>query len=740
MSISASFRRSRRLSRTTLGLLLVCAPYANAALPGAPVDLGLPKAPQLLEVPGSPQPATVTRSAAPTKSTKKPVPVDTPGTAPLPGPIEIPKPKPLPGAPKPIVDDPGPPPEPAPDQSEPPGGFDEPFPIVYSWSERTQRTATLNDHTISANAISAFDPLPEVVHIVGGFKEANLVYRDADGYETTIYDCIGDDSVICAALDGRVSPDATKVAFWVAFARNFNPTTWTLNGNLPIPRLGSTIKTQIHIYDIATGRINAWDTPGGQWDMHPEWISNDKLIFVSNRAKVRPVYLPGKVAPTSWALQRYTANADGSNAVNIGPHDDAVLHPYVLSDGNILSANFRADEKLSQGITTIPNQWWMTMTDQFGGHEFTVFGAHAGIYRSQNKTVEGILSLHFYGERTGGDLLTGNYYRLNHVGGQGQVLSIERLPHGVEGATGPGNLIPRITVINPYGQEEDNPTLRDPQTGRFYGKASWPVGIPGNQVMLTLADGFCYSGLKLENANDKYLRGGPGCNLGIYRTTRIPSKRPGDDMVKIVDDPDRHEFSPDIALPYQRIYGKPMPDQQVREIQRDEYGEAYCTLEVIDATFAELYPNDDRNSKRIPCRELGGSCIKAGYSIPKDLAALAIYEAAPNRVPQSKARPEDVTLDGHKLTLLGYARPEQDGSLAVRVPCETPIKMRGVAEDGTVFVRDQITHSLRSGEARRCIGCHGGHTENGYKSFGGMRNWKSTIAAGRPPQHLSPKL
>ncbi|MCB1787665.1 MAG: hypothetical protein KDJ33_15555, partial [Gammaproteobacteria bacterium] len=87
-----------------------------------------------------------------------------------------------------------------------------------------------------------------------------------------------------------------------------------------------------------------------------------------------------------------------------------------------------------------------------------------------------------------------------------------------------------------------------------------------------------------------------------------------------------------------------------------------------------------------------------------------------------------------------YARPEQDGSLAVRVPCETPIKMRGVAEDGTVFVRDQITHSLRSGEARRCIGCHGGHTENGYKSFGGMRNWKSTIAAGRPPQHLSPKL
>lgn len=608
------------------------------------------------------------------------------------------------------------------------------IPIVYSWSERTTHGTTVNGSKISDKAISAFDPLPEVARIYNNFKEANLVYRDAAGNETTLFDCIGDKALHCAALDGRVSPDGRKIAYWVVYAKKLRKELWTLHGTLPIHTLQHPLKAEIRIHDLNTGETNTWKTPRGRFDLHPEWLSNDRLIFVSNRARVHPVYLPGKDPVANWALQRHTANIDGSGVVNIGPHDDLVLHPYVLSDGNIISANIRVDEELGRGKTTIHNQWWMTMTDQFGGNETTIFGAHGQSYRATHGHSESLLALHFYGERSNGDLLATNYYRRRHVGGQGQILVIERLPHGVEGAG--SSFSPRVTPLNPYGQEEDNPTRRDPRTGRFYGKASYPVGLPGGQIMLVYASGYCYE-LELDKANDAYLKGGPGCDTGIYRTTRIPSRHPSD-FIKIVDNPDRHEFSPDIALPYQQVYGKPMPEQQSRRIQRDAAGAPQCTLQVVDAKFAKLFRPD---SKR-PCHELGGACIQRGYRVKKDLAALAIYQTQINRVSQHSLERgrKPIPGEGHVTTLLGYAFPEKDGSLAVTVPCETPIKMRGVTRDGKIFIRDQIKHSLRQGETRRCIGCHGGHTEKGYQAKGGMDAWQYTIAAGKPPQHLTREL
>lgn len=617
-----------------------------------------------------------------------------------------------------------------------PGKLRKPFPIVYSWSKRTLQGGKVKGITVSDKAISTYDPLPEVGRLTGNFKEANLVYRDAAGKETTIYDCIGNDKLHCAALDGRVSPDGKKIAFWVSFAKGIKQKLWTLHGQLPIPTIKGTLRTQIHIHDLTTGNTRAWNSPMRQLDMHPEWISNDKLVFVSNRSRVYPVYLPKKSAPYHWAIQRHTANIDGTNVVNIGPHDDVVLHPYVLSNGNILSANWRVDERLGQdqgnGRVTLQNEWWMTETDQFGAGEVTVFGAHGLSYKATTGKHESLLALHFYGERSNGDLLTANYYRRRHVGGFGQVLVIQRLPHGVEG-TG-NSLFPAVYPINPYGQEEDNPTHRDSRTGQFYGKANYPVGLPGNQVMLVYGTGYCFE-LPIKKANDEFLKDGPGCDAGIYMTTKIPSSHPSD-FVKIVDDPARHEFSPDIALPYKAIYGKEMPEQQVREVQTDANGAQFCSLEVINVHRAKLH----RPKSKKPCTKIG-ACIQAGYTVEKDLHRFAIYETQVNKVSQRKMQNQKIALpkEGHETKLLGYATPERDGSLAVKVPCETPIKMRGVAQDGTVFIRDQIKHSLRSGEARRCIGCHGGHTENEYHEIGGMDAWNDTIASKKPPQELMPR-
>lgn len=624
--------------------------------------------------------------------------------------------------------------EPIPDDNPP---VDTPpvtdFGVVYSRSLRNVRTATLKGYPVSANAISNWDVMPDTARIWSGMQEADLVYVDEFGKLTVIYDCVSS-AENCAALDGRVSPDGTKIAFWVVRSAEIQDYVWTIYGNVPNRVLRSVQSAKIYIYDIASGVSTLVDMPGSL-NMHPEWISNDKLIFVSNRDKRRPVWLAdvNKGNAETWALQRYTANIDGSNAVNIGPHDDVALHPFVLSDGNILTSMLRIDEKRGYGTVTIPNEYWVTETDQFGGGEFTVLGAH-GKNMPTNQGTQNRTALHFYGERSKGEILTADYYRRNHANGAGQVWMFPRLPHGVEGVG--ETLFPDITVVNPYGQEGDNITWRDPVSGQFGGKMAQPVGLPDGNVMMSYGHGFCYAGLKPENANDEYLNGGPGCDMGIYRTTAIPSKHPSD-LVKIVDDPEWHEFSPDIVRPYQAIYGKPMPDQQVQKIQRDENGESFCTLEVVDARLFERFPSGGK-----ACWVSGPLCVEAGFSVPRDLASLAIYEMIPNKRHKTdlKKAGEPIPLDGHESRYLGKVDLEEDGSINVVVPCDTPIKMRGMDKDGTVFVRDQIKHSLRSGEARRCIGCHGGHTEQGYYAKGGMEAFDLTIAASKPAQALQPTL
>ncbi len=591
-------------------------------------------------------------------------------------------------------------------------------PVVYSWSERSTGTFTLKGHTITA--LDNYDPLPDVKFVFRGFKEANIVDRSADGVETTLFDCIGNDDLHCAALDPRVSPDNTKIAFAVLYGKRINVARWTIHGTLPIPVLEGVETGQIFIYDVTAGTLSGWPRVEGTIDMHPEWISNDELVFVSNRAKVYPVHLYGESATygRQFALQRWTARVDGADATNIGPHDDMALHPLVLSDGNIVTALWRADENLHVKETS-HNLYWMTMTDQFGGNEVTLLGAHDKHFSNAGKT-EGLIALHFYGELSNGDLATGNYYRGRHLG-LGMPIAFPRLPHGVEGggaATGTG-FLPAIYSLLPWAQEEDNPTHRDAE-GRFMGKGGYPVGLPGGQVLLTKGTGFCYEGLKPELANEAYLKG-PGCDTGIYVLPSIPSRHP-DDLVKVVDRPDRHEFSADVRLPYSRTYGRAAPARQTSQDQ------GYCSLKVVDVRLSRM------KSGGKPCT-VKGACIRPGYDMSA-LARLAIYEAIPSRTPQTTLR--GFPRDGQKLSLLGYATPEADGSVNVRIPCDTPYKLRGVAADGVEFVRDQVKHSNRPGEGRQCLGCHAGHTMDDYQPDVAGR-FALTLAGSKPAVPLEPR-
>ncbi len=77
---------------------------------------------------------------------------------------------------------------------------------------------------------------------------------------------------------------------------------------------------------------------------------------------------------------------------------------------------------------------------------------------------------------------------------------------------------------------------------------------------------------------------------------------------------------------------------------------------------------------------------------------------------------------GHKsIATLGSQPLQADGSVKMRVPCETPIIMTGTDANGLVIAHDAMLHSLRRGESRTCHGCHDGHSEERAAQLGAER-------------------
>ncbi len=114
------------------------------------------------------------------------------------------------------------------------------------------------------------EPLPEVARPTGDFvAPCDLVYRDEQGSERILYDCISGSTKenACAALDAAVSFDAKTVAFTVfrgplarirgsANGKLFDPAAENLD-YFYVELLGSIIQpieSQIVLVDIATGK------------------------------------------------------------------------------------------------------------------------------------------------------------------------------------------------------------------------------------------------------------------------------------------------------------------------------------------------------------------------------------------------------------------------------------------------------------------------------------------------------
>ncbi|MEZ5501496.1 MAG: hypothetical protein R3E50_02140 [Halioglobus sp.] len=141
----------------------------------------------------------------------------------------------------------------------------------------------------------------------------------------------------------------------------------------------------------------------------------------------------------------------------------------------------------------------------------------------------------------------------------------------------------------------------------------------------------------------------------------------------------------------------------------------------MDARKAELYPSAERYDWQANLYE---QCAFQGCAVDTEnpdfhasnIAALTIFLPAMWDMTYSDGHEQTYahTLNntGHKaVATLGSQPLEADGSVKMRVPCETPLIMAGTDANGMSIAHDAMLHSLRRGETRTCHGCHDGHSE-----------------------------
>ncbi len=452
------------------------------------------------------------------------------------------------------------------------------------------------------------------------------------------------------------------------------------------------------------------------------------------------------------SMQIWTMNIDGTNARNISPHENNALAPAVMSNGDILyscwnsheNKNFDAATAHSRNPTTSKNKWWLCRTDGNGADQTVILNGHKspllktkGFLPARIAQGEGhsqLRALRSVAEIYDGKLAVTNYYRSNHVGSMGIIYGMDyQRPH-VEGcstakcytdgtsksaAPGSGRYIPSsFKAITPYGTDQDIDNRRD-ERNRNLGKAGYPAPLPDTdrEFLITHGRGSCYEVTLIKDANRKAMGGEPTCQKALYKVKVPMVTDPFDtrQMEFVAGGEEWHAFDGRAIASYQRLHGQEEPEQPPPLDSN-----LACYLQVVDARKAELAPSHKYNWKT----NLYQQCAFQGCAVNTDdpgfhareMQALTIllpemwdFTYGGNREREYISYMNNM---GHKtIAILGSQPLETDGSVKMRVPCETPLIMTGTDADGMVIAHDSMLHSLRKGETRTCHGCHDGHSE-----------------------------
>lgn len=570
--------------------------------------------------------------------------------------------------------------------------------IIYTRVPRTHgqhKVKLKNGKDYVLESPDIWDMLPDSRVKFSGFNApGQLVHRKKDGTENILYDCFAEKSP-CVPLDPSISLDGKRVLFSVYRGLKLRNGWWD-RSTLPNKLLSKPTGAQLYVADLQTGEVKPLAHKTGNFDVSPIWLPDGQIMFASTRSVLYRPWLNG-ITPRGKEPQLYIADSDGTNARNISPHELATaMHPYLMSNGRVAYSSLWMSHNLAYigtngGVnwpTTIDNMWVVMDTDREGGDMAALLGAHRASIKGAGGRTKTMKALHFLGQRENNDVCVDNYYRANNLG-LGDVFCWTPEASGVEGRL--PNFLPRnIYSVATWSKSNDEPSWK--VKGIYQGKIGYPEGINDNQLMLTVGRGYCTSVSGSVRSFQKSVAGQPekrACDVGVYRTTRIPS-RSMDDIIKIVDLPEWHEFGARVI--------------KIREINEPplvKSGDNRCLLASSDAGTAETSPRRTYkfNNNYKTSANNGGEIDGVSH---EELKGIRFWEILPNR---AKKRDFKNSI-GNKLKLLGDAPLLKDKSFLVELPCDTPYIMAGIDSDGRVIKRDQVAQSLRPGEKRVCSGCH----------------------------------
>ena len=569
--------------------------------------------------------------------------------------------------------------------------------IVYTRVRRTLGPVSVRNEKTGSTYIlkhpDVWDVLTDVVKNMYDFNApGQLIILRPDGTETIIYDCFTTDKP-CVPMDPSVSLDGKKIAFTVFRSDNLYQS--KVNDYVvPNSRLGRTNgESQIFVYDIASGQLTPWPHETGVYDGGATWLPDGRMMFTSSRLGQYLPYLRKVGSGSTREFTLFIADADGGNPVSISPHESSVLHPYLLDNGRVIYGSFWAGSGLPyisnngsiNWTTTMGNMWMLGDIDYRGGDATSLFGSHRSRFvESPGSRAVTLKAIHFAGQRNNQDVCAGNYYRGNNLA-LGDVFCWPLMPKGLEGPV-PTYLPTGLYRAFRWSKSEDNPN-KNPRAG----KVGWPEGAADNGLIVTLGRGFCSTVASGIPVSDKMIEaaGQIGCDVGIYRTTVIPSKSLSD-LEVVVDRPEWHEFGArriktrNIAVPK-----LPMADS--------------CIITSSDAGTTDVKDYRKKgysfNHNYYPMANNGTVIDGIDHG---ELAAIRFYSFEPNLTNRKHAR----NTIGNVVGLLGDAPLLPDKSFKAELPCDQPYLMVGIDRDGRVIMRDQIPQSLRPREIRVCSGCH----------------------------------
>ena len=530
--------------------------------------------------------------------------------------------------------------------------------------------------------------------------------------------------------------------------------------------------------DIATGALDAMPFVSGIYDSGPAYLTDNRIAFTSNRDghTHTSVWRMGNSSQGNniWAmdLQPLGSNLDLSSHNSLSIEE----HPFLLKNGLLAFSSwqifgtrpFRYGNGSPGFFDTLANMFNIYTQAPDGAENFALYGQHSGDHIPSSFGEDHDAS-HFIGQTSDERVWFADYYRSNN-NGLGVLVGVMQEPPGQEGihpnnASHHGDIYVPRDVINfaSWATNSDDvanimPLLNgvEPPAHPNYpdhslpyaGKVGHPAGLPNNGLMLSWGKGpcsitggsgiFAHFGLTAPPFTSGAGQGAainfiaslidllgindtPGCDLGIYQASTIPSNHPND-LIMIVDSVNWHEIMAKAAVPYSTIHGITHPPfipaaDKLTQHPLLEKGTPFGLLGAASITDRETHPRD--GIKFMGEHQFNSQGTDTIDYVDADLCGIRILGVMPNRSTNSWR--DTANINGERVSILGEfsvlnkdasgnritdPSGNLDTSFLVRFPANTPYLMQGIDCDGRTLNTDQTWQQLRPGEKKVCGGCH----------------------------------